>query len=312
MDDIKSANSTDANITAKRTLLHRVLAESAEDNQLLLIAYSGGVDSAYLAWEAFQVLGDRIIAIIADSPSLPRKELAAAIEFAQLHSIPLRVVQTSELQSENYSRNDASRCFHCKDELFRVMESIALEFSAAKIAYGRNLDDDGDFRPGQRAAQRHHVLSPLALAGLGKQAVRTLAQQSGLALWNKPASACLASRVEYGRAVTADTLRQVELAEEHLHQLGFIQLRVRHHGELARVEIDRAELPRALTLDMLDRIASGIRACGFKYVTLDAEGYRSGSMNAQLFGNQKLSANQKLDTDIIPIASLFQNSAPHA
>jgi uncharacterized protein len=264
----------------------------------LAVAYSGGVDSAYLAWEAHAVLADRTLAVIADSPSLPRKELAAAIEFAQLHSIPLRVVQTSELQSATYTRNDTSRCFHCKDELFRVMEDLAQQTSVPnKLAYGRNLDDDGDFRPGQHAARQHAVLAPLATAGLGKQDVRALAQQMGLALWDKPASACLASRIEYGRPVTVETLRQVELAEEHLHALGFHHLRVRHHGDLARIEIDRAELPRALSLEMLDRISSAVRACGFKYVTLDADGYRSGAMNEKLVAN-----------DIIPIETLLRTS----
>jgi pyridinium-3,5-biscarboxylic acid mononucleotide sulfurtransferase len=268
-----------SNLAEKRKYLQQVLADSVPNNELLLIAYSGGVDSAYLAWEAHQLLGDRTLAVIADSPSLPRAELAAAIDFAQLHAIPLRILQTSELESEQYARNDASRCFHCKDELFRVMEQFAQQLVPTKTAYGRNLDDDSDFRPGQRAAEQHAVLSPLAMAGLGKQDVRALAQQMGLTLWDKPASACLASRIETGRPVTIETLRQVELAEQHLHHLGFRQVRVRHHGDVARVEIDRAELPQALTLEMLDRISTGIRACGFKHVALDADGYRSGSMN---------------------------------
>jgi pyridinium-3,5-biscarboxylic acid mononucleotide sulfurtransferase len=278
-----------SSLAQKRDALHRAIAESVQPGELLLVAYSGGVDSAYLAWEAHAVLADRMLAVIADSPSLPRKELAAAIEFAQLHSIPLRVVQTSELQSADYARNDTSRCFHCKDELFRVMEDLAQQTSAAtKIAYGRNLDDDGDFRPGQHAARQHAVLAPLATAGLGKQDVRALAHQMGLALWDKPASACLASRIEYGRPVTVETLRQVELAEDHLHALGFHHLRVRHHGDLARVEIDRAELPQALSLEMLDRISSAVRACGFQYVALDTNGYRSGAMNEKLIPLQAL------------------------
>jgi pyridinium-3,5-biscarboxylic acid mononucleotide sulfurtransferase len=266
-------------LAEKRLHLQRILAASISGAERLLVAYSGGVDSAYLAWEAYQVLRSRTFAVIADSPSLPRTEFAAAIDFAQFHAIPLRVLQTSELQSEQYARNDASRCFHCKDELFRVMENFAAALGPARIAYGRNLDDESDFRPGQRAAEQHAVLSPLAMAGLGKQDVRTLAHHLGLTLWDKPASACLASRIEPGRPVTVETLHQVELAEAHLHNLGFRQLRVRHHGDIARVEIDRSELPQALTLEMLDRIAFGIRACGFKHVALDAEGYRSGSMN---------------------------------
>ncbi len=270
---------TPSALTEKRAHLHRILNASVREDELLLIAYSGGVDSAYLVWEAHHILGARALAVIADSPSLPRKELASAIAFAEQHSIPLRILQTSELHSEHYARNDSARCFHCKDELFRVMEQFSQQLSATKIAYGRNLDDDGDFRPGQRAAENHAVLSPLALAGLGKQEVRTLAQQLNLTVWDKAASACLASRIEPGRRVTAETLSQVERAEEQLHQLGFRQIRVRHHGDIARIEIDRAELPNALSLDMLDRITSGIRACGFKHVALDTSGYRSGSMN---------------------------------
>jgi len=266
-------------LAEKRKHLHQLLANSVREDELLLVAYSGGVDSAYLAWEAHHILGNRTLAVIADSPSLPRKELAAAIDFAEMHSIPLRIIQTSELQSEQYARNDSSRCFHCKDELFRVMQQFSQQLGATKTAYGRNRDDDSDFRPGQRAAEQHAVLSPLAMANLGKQDVRNLAQQMCLALWDKPTSACLASRIEPGRTVTIETLRQVELAEEHLHHLGFRQVRVRHHGDVARVEIDRSELPQALSLEMLDRIASGIHACGFKHVALDANGYRSGSMN---------------------------------
>jgi uncharacterized protein len=287
-------------LAQKRADLQRILVESVPSNGLLLVAYSGGVDSAYLAWEASAVLAGRMLAVIADSPSLPRKELAAAIEFAALHSIPLHVVHTAELQSEKYARNDTSRCFHCKDELFRVIEEFSrlsvanledIHPATANIAYGRNLDDDGDFRPGQHAAQQHAVLSPLAMAGMGKRDVRALAQQMGLALWDKPASACLASRIEYGRPVTAETLRQIELAEDHLHRLGFRQIRVRHHGEVARIEIDRSELPQALSVEILAQISACVRACGFKYVALDADGYRSGSMN-----------------DMVPIETLFANS----
>jgi uncharacterized protein len=273
-------SSLESSLAERLKHLRDVLAGCVRDEEVLLVAYSGGVDSAYLAWEAHQVLGDRVLAVIADSPSLPRTELAAAIDFAGLHSIPLRIVQTSELQSEQYARNDSLRCLHCKDELFRVMEGFSRQFGATRTAYGRNRDDDGDFRPGQRAAEQHAVLSPLAMAGMGKQDVRDLARQMGLALWDKPASACLASRVEPGRRVTVETLRQIELAEEHLHQLGFRQVRVRHHGEVARVEIDRSELPRVFSLEMLDRISLGVRTCGFKHVALDASGYRSGSMNA--------------------------------
>jgi uncharacterized protein len=220
-----------------------------------------------------------MLAVIADSPSLPRKELAAALAFAATHNIPTHILQTQELDSPAYARNDANRCFHCKDELFTQMESARQRLGFAHIAYGMNLDDRGDHRPGQRAANQHAVLAPLVTAGLTKSDIRVLARSFNLALANKPASACLSSRIEYGRAVTPENLRQVESAEEALHALGFPQVRVRHHGSLARVEIARADLTRALSLNMLDRITAALRPLGFTYITLDTQGYRSGSMN---------------------------------
>ena len=248
----------------------------------LAVAYSGGVDSAYLAWEAHQVLGSNMLAVIADSPSLPRTHLAFAIGFAEEHGIPLRVVQTAEMDSEAYRRNDGARCFHCKDELFRTMGGVLQETGITTMAYGRNRDDSGDFRPGQHAAAEHHAVAPLNDAGLGKAEIRALAQAAGLSVWDRPASACLSSRLAYGRPVTTEALRQVEEAEEALLALGFRQLRVRHHGEVARVEIERGELAQALSLDMLARITTAVKAAGFTYVALDTEGYRSGSMNAVL------------------------------
>lgn len=245
----------------------------------LMVAYSGGTDSAYLAYEAHRLLGDRMLAVIADSPSLPRAELAAALDFATQHGIPVHILQTRELEDPNYARNDGNRCFHCKDELFTQMEAARAQLGFAQIAYGRNLDDDGDLRPGQKAATLHNALAPLAEAKLTKLEIRALAREAGLKVADKPASACLSSRIEYGRTVTAENLSQVERAEEAMHSLGFLHVRVRHHGELARVEIARDDLPRALTLPMLDRITQALRPLGFVYVTLDTQGYRSGSMN---------------------------------
>lgn len=256
-----------------------VLSQALSSLDSLLVAYSGGTDSAFLAYVAHRSLGDRMLAVIADSPSLPRQELAAALAFASEHGIPTHILQTRELDDPNYARNDQNRCFHCKDELFSQMEAARLQLGFAHLAYGMNVDDRGDFRPGQKAAALHNALAPLAEANLTKQEIRTLARESGLTLADKPASACLSSRIEYGRAVTAENLSQVERAEEAMHALGFPQVRVRHHGELARVEIARQDLPRALTLAMFDRITAALRPLGFVYITLDTQGYRSGSMN---------------------------------
>ena len=253
-----------------------------------LVAYSGGVDSAYLAWAAHQVLGDKMLAIIADSPSLARTQLSDAVAFAQEQSIPLEVVATSELDRPEYVRNDSERCFFCKDELFTLMEDLRQARGFDAIAYGVNLNDQGDFRPGQRAAAHHRVVAPLLEAGLSKDEIRALAREAGLRVWDKPASACLSSRIEYGRPVTREALATVERGEDALRALGFRQLRVRHHGDIVRIEIAREELPRALDPAMAAKFASIFKALGFKFVTLDVEGFRSGSMNTLLAAEQLL------------------------
>lgn len=247
-----------------------------------LIAYSGGVDSGFLAWAAHQSLGTGMLAVIADSPSLARTHLADAIAFAHEHEIPLEVISTAELDRPEYTRNDALRCFHCKDELFSVMEDVRRGRSFDLIAYGVNLDDQGDFRPGQLAAEQHRVAAPLRDAGLTKADVRELARAAGLRIWDKPASACLSSRVEYGRPVTREILEVVEQGEDALRGLGFGQFRVRHHGDIVRIEIARDELPLALTPQMATEFTQIFKALGFKFVTLDLEGFRSGSMNTLL------------------------------
>jgi len=247
-----------------------------------LVAYSGGVDSAFLAWAAHEALKSDMLAMIADSPSLARTQLADAIAFAGEQKIPLQVVPTAELERPEYARNDGSRCFFCKDELFQVMESFRVAHGFDSIAYGINLDDQGDFRPGQAAARQHGIAAPLLEAGLGKQEIRELARAAGLRIWDKPASACLASRIEYGRPVTRETLSVVERGEDALRALGFRQLRVRHHGEMVRIEIAREELPRALNPAMAAEFSRIFKALGFKFVTLDLQGFRSGSMNALL------------------------------
>lgn len=247
-----------------------------------LIAYSGGVDSAFLAWAAHQALGCDMLAVIADSPSLARAQLADAISFAAEQHIPLEIIPTSELERLEYARNDGARCFHCKDELFTVMEAVRIQRGFDSIAYGVNLDDQGDFRPGQAAAKEHHVAAPLLEAGLTKQDIRDLARDAGLRVWDKPASACLSSRIEYGRPVTREALSVVEQGEDALRALGFRQCRVRHHGEIVRIEIAPEELPRALTPEIAAEFTRIFKALGFKFVTLDLEGFRSGSMNALL------------------------------
>jgi uncharacterized protein len=196
--------------------------------------------------------------------------------------MPLRVIQTEELDKPEYQRNDANRCFHCKTELFTGMEALRAQLGFTHSAYGMNADDTRDYRPGQRAAQEHAVLAPLADAAMTKADVRLLARAAGYTLWDRPAAPCLSSRVEYGREVTREVLSQVERAEESMRQLGFREFRVRHHGELARVEIARSEMPRALTMETLDAITAALRAAGYQYVTLDAAGFRSGSLNALL------------------------------
>jgi uncharacterized protein len=260
----------------------RALEERLKQLGSLMVAYSGGVDSAFLAATAHRVLGDKMLAVLADSPSLARRDFEQAKAFAQGLGMPLQVIATEELERPEYQRNEADRCFHCKNELFAAMEALGAKLGYAHIAYGMNMDDKGDYRPGQRAAEDHGVLAPLAEAGLAKNEVRSLAKAAGYALWDRPAAPCLASRVEYGRPVTREVLEQVEKAEASLRQLGFRELRVRHHGELARVEIVRAELPRALTMEMLDAITAALKEAGFQYVTLDCAGFRSGSMNAVL------------------------------
>ena len=273
---------TGANLGSKRDILDSRLRGLGRT----LVAYSGGVDSAFLAWAAHQVLGNDMLAVIADSASLARSQLADAIAFAREQGIPIEVIATAELDRPEYIRNDAARCFHCKEELFTVMESFRLAHDFDSIAYGVNVDDQGDFRPGQAAARQHHVAAPLLEAGLTKQEVRELARNAGLRIWEKPASACLSSRVEYGRAVTREVLDVIEQGEDALRNLGFRQFRVRHHGDIVRIEIARDELSRALTPEMAVEFTRIFKSLGFKFVTLDLEGFRSGSMNSLLTTDQ--------------------------
>lgn len=248
----------------------------------VLVAYSGGTDSAYLAWAAKQAVGENAVAITADSPSIPESHKRDAIEFAQTHDIRHEMIPTLEFENPAYVANNPDRCFHCKDELFRVMDEIALRRGFAEIVYGVNIDDLGDYRPGQNAAKLHQVKSPLVEAGLKKSEIRELSRRANLETWDRPAAACLSSRIPYGTEVTPERIRTIEHGEESLKALGFRQFRVRYHDKLVRIEISPEELERALNPRMAEEFTKIFKGLGFHYVTLDLEGYRQGSLNVGL------------------------------
>ena len=248
----------------------------------LIVAFSGGTDSAYLAWAAHQVLGANAIAMTADSASLPESHKRDAEAFVTRFGIAHEYIQTYEFDNPDYLRNDPNRCFHCKDELFTRLQQIGRERGIEHIVYGVNLDDLGDYRPGQNAARQHQVAAPLADAGLSKAEIRELSRRADLPTWDRPASACLSSRIPYGTPVTIQNVKTVETGEEEIKALGFRQFRVRFHGEVVRIEIAPEELERALNLEVARRFTAIFKALGFKYVTLDLEGYRQGSLNEVL------------------------------
>ena len=247
-----------------------------------IVAYSGGVDSTVLARVAAEVLGDRVIACTAVSPSLAAAELAAAQEAAQAMGIELRLVRTGEVEREDYARNMPDRCYVCKGTLFARLAEIAQSEGFRYILYGANADDGTDYRPGARAAVEAGVHAPLAQAGLTKDDVRAIARVYGLPNWDKPASPCLASRIPYGQRVTVEKLRQIEDGEQILRRLGFREARVRHHGDIARIEVSRDELPRIIAPEAADEISQGLLRLGFTHVAVDLRGFRSGSLNEAL------------------------------
>lgn len=248
----------------------------------VIVAYSGGTDSAYLAWAAHHVLDANAVAITADSASIPESHKRDAEAFVRQFSIPHEYIETHEFENPDYTKNDKNRCFHCKDELFTELETVGRERGIAHIIYGVNLDDLGDYRPGQNAAKLHEVKAPLADAGLSKGEIRELSRLAGLPTWDRPASACLSSRIPYGTPVTIENIKTVESGEESIKRLGFRQFRVRFHGEIVRIEIAKDELKRALTPEMAAEFTAIFKKLGFKYVTLDLEGYRQGSLNEVL------------------------------
>jgi uncharacterized protein len=245
----------------------------------LLVAYSGGVDSAYLAYAAHRALGERMLAVTALSPSYSARDRQQAEACVRQLGLPHEFIETRELDNPAYRANRPDRCYFCKDELFDQLDRLAASRGFAAVAYGVNVDDQGDWRPGQRAAREHRVLTPLLDAGLTKAEIRELARRAGIPVWDRPASACLASRIAYGIEVTPERLRVIEKGEEALRALGFRQFRVRHHNKLVRLEIAPDELPRALSPEMAQRFVAIFKSLGFHFVTLDLEGYRQGALN---------------------------------
>ena len=275
---IRAAESSNLSPAQKETLLLAQLGQLPS----VIVALSGGADSAYLAWAAQRALGEHALSVTALSPSFSAHDRAGVEEFVRVFHIHHEFVETREMENPAYRANAADRCFFCKDELFSVLDAMAQQRGVAATAYGVNADDTLDFRPGHRAAIEHRVLAPLLDAGLRKSEIRQLSQRAGLPTWDRPASACLASRVPYGTEVTPERLDLIERGEAALRELGFRQFRVRLHDRLARVEIAPEEMPRALSAEMSSAIAQALKRAGFAYVALDLEGYRQGSLNETL------------------------------
>lgn len=262
----------------KQQRLFSILSELGR----VIVAYSGGTDSAYLAWAAGRVLGENVLAVTADSASVPESHKCDAEAFARRFGLRHEYIRTREFENPLFVQNEADRCFHCKDELFACLEELGRARGFAHIVYGVNVDDLGDYRPGQNAAKLHQVRAPLVEAGLRKAEIRELSRLADLPTWDRPAAACLSSRIPYGTPITVETVKTVEAGEEAIKALGFRQFRVRLHGELVRLEIAKDEMPRALTPEMARRFTEIFKPLGFHYVTLDLEGYRQGSMNETL------------------------------
>lgn len=257
----------------------QALLSLLKDMGRVIVAYSGGTDSAYLAWAAVQAVGENAVAITADSASIPESHKRDAEAFARQFGIRHEYIETYEFENPEYVKNDKNRCFHCKDELFTRLDKVCAERGIDSVVYGVNVDDLGDWRPGQGAARAHNVKAPLVDAGLSKAEIRELSRMAGLPTWDRPAAACLSSRIPYGTEVTRERIKVVEDGEEALKALGFRQFRTRFHGDLVRIEVAVEELPHALQPEMAARFVEIFKPLGFHYVTLDLQGYRQGSLN---------------------------------
>src|SRR5947199_3820350 len=281
MKELIHIRNTEGNIASPEEKENLLLARLAEIPSLI-VALSGGADSAYLAWAAHKSLGAQALSVTALSPSYSAHDRAIVEEFVNKLGMHHEFIETHEMENSAYRANQADRCYFCKDELFSALDDLAHSRGFAAVAYGVNADDTLDFRPGHRAATEHKVLAPLLDAGLSKAEIRTLSQRAGLPTWDRPASACLASRIPYGTEVTPERLALIERGEAALRELGFRQFRVRIHDNLARVEISQDEMPRAMSQEMAAAIAARLKAAGFAYVALDLQGYRQGSLNEAL------------------------------